>query len=119
MPNPNGTISVIPSSNFNWTARIEFKESFTDRDEAIRYASRHGYNLIVRYSKGGTRFDVMWDLDGTVTSDTAAELVETVPVVEVPDERSWSQTIAEKLVGVLARFGAVADGASNRRNAAA
>ena len=116
--NESTSIAIIPSSHFNWTARIEYKESFLDRDEAIRYASRHGYNLIVKYTKGGTRFDVMWDLDQTCTSGIEAEMVEKVPVVALPVERGWGQTVAEKLVGVLSKFGAVVDRASQQKNVA-
>jgi hypothetical protein len=51
----------------------------SNRNEAIRYASEHGCNLIVKYEKrSGPQFDVMLDPEPSWTSDAESSQFETV-----------------------------------------
>lgn len=80
MGNTTNSLALVTSSEFNWTAEIQYKESLENRDEAILYASQHGCNLIVQYEKrSGPRFDVMLDPASRWTSRTDCEVVEAAP----------------------------------------
>jgi hypothetical protein len=80
MGSANGTLALLSSSEFKWTAEIQYMESLENRDEAIRYASQHGCNLIVKYEKRtGPQFDVMLDPDSRWTSQAASGQSEPVP----------------------------------------
>ena len=80
MGNADNTLALVTSSEFKWTAQIQYMESLANRDEAIRYASEHGCNLIVKYEKrSGPQFDVMIDPDSTWTSKAACERVQSLP----------------------------------------
>ena len=77
MGSANKTLAILTSSEFKWTTQIQYKESLENRDEAIRYASQHGCNLIVKYEKrSGPQFDVMLDPDSSWTAKTDSEVVE-------------------------------------------
>lgn len=79
MGSAHNTLALVTSSEFKWTAQIQYKESLGNRDEAIRYASQHGCNLIVKYEKrSGPQFDVMLDPDSSWTAETDCEVVEPV-----------------------------------------
>lgn len=58
----NRVVAVIPSDYFRWRPRVQFRESFTKMAHAIRYARRHGCNLVVECDEGnGPQFDVLDD----------------------------------------------------------
>ncbi len=79
MGNANSTLALLSSSEFKWTAEIQYMESLENRDEAIRYASQHGCNLIVKYEKRtGPQFDVMVDPQSRWTSQAASGQLESV-----------------------------------------
>lgn len=69
MGNANSTLALLSSSEFKWTAQIQYMETLNSRDEAIHYATEHGCNLIVKYEKRtGPQFDVMLDPESKWTS---------------------------------------------------
>lgn len=77
MGNPNRTITILQSSKFNWPFQVQYIESLETRDEAIRYAGRHGCNLIVQYSRRtGPQWDVLQDPEQVCTSAAESEVVE-------------------------------------------
>ena len=77
MLNTNRAIAIIPSEHFRWRARVQFKESFPERAEALNYARRHGYNLIVQGDEAnGPQFDVLEDPDLACTSGISIDLIE-------------------------------------------
>jgi hypothetical protein len=107
MANANSSIAVIPSSNFKWTAQIQYKESLFTRDEAIRYASQYGCNLIVKYEKRtGPLFDVLQDPNLACASEDSGETVETVSVLAEPESTGWSRLMLRGVFGLAKRLGA-------------
>jgi hypothetical protein len=109
MVNASSTIAVISSSNFKWTAQVQYKESLENRDEAIRYASQHGCNLIVQYEKRtGPKWDVLQDPNLVCTSGVTYETIETVPVMIEPERTGWSELMLRGVFGFAKRFGAAA-----------
>ncbi len=112
MVNPNGKIAVISSSDFDWTAEIQYKETLETLDDAVRYASRHGFNMIVKYNMAaGVHFDVMHDPNLRPASDIGADTVDTVemvPVIIEPERHGWVHLLSERLVKLAGRIGATA-----------
>jgi hypothetical protein len=109
MANAYSRIAVIPSTRFKWTAQIQYKESLFTRDEAIRYASEHGCNLIVQYEKrSGPLFDALQDPNLVSTFEDCTEPVETVPVVAEPESHGWSKLMVRGVFGLARRLGAAA-----------
>ncbi len=83
MGKSNNTLALVTSSEFKWTAEIQYMETLTNRDEAIRYAGRHGCNLIVKYEKrNGPQFDVMIDPESRWTSEAGSGQSAKGPAVE-------------------------------------
>ena len=94
MSEVNSTIAIIPSSQFKWTFQVQYKESLPTRDDAIRYASQNGCNLVVQYSKRpGPQFDVLHDPDLVCTSGIKVETVQKVEVVMEPESVGWSKLL--------------------------
>jgi hypothetical protein len=117
MVDANSTIALVPSAEFKWTAEIQYKESLASRDEAIRYASLHGCNLIVKYDRrSGPLFDVMHDPALRCTSEANCRSAETVSVVIEPKSAGWSKLMARGVFGLARRLGAAAS-TSHRGNA--
>lgn len=55
-------VAVIPSEYFRWRAGVQFIESFQERTSALRFARRHGYNLVVECDEGnGPQYEVLKD----------------------------------------------------------
>jgi hypothetical protein len=111
MGNANSTLALLSSSEFKWTAEIQYMESLENRDEAIRYASRHGCNLIVKYEKrNGPQFDVMIDPESRWTSEAGSGLSGKGPAVEK------NNSGGRRKRGILGMFGLARriDGASAR-----
>lgn len=105
MTNSSGSIAVISSSQFKWTAQVQYKESVFTRDEAIRYASEHDCNLIVKYEKrSGPLFDVLQDPDIVCTYESSQQTVETVHV-ELPNSGGWSKQLFRGVFGLAKRLG--------------
>jgi hypothetical protein len=104
MVNANNTIALVPSTEFKWTAQIQYKESLPSREDAIRYAGLHGCNLIVKYDRRtGPLFDVMNDPNLASVSEMYAETTETVSVVIEPERSGWSRMMARGVFGLFAR----------------
>lgn len=79
MGSASSTLALLTSSEFKWTAQIQYMGTVSNRDEAIRYASEHGCNLIVKYEKrSGPQFDVMLDPESSWTSEAGSSKFETV-----------------------------------------
>ena len=113
MVNATNTIALVPSTEFKWTAQIQYKESLASREEAIRYAGLHGCNLIVKYDRrSGPLFDVMHDPNVASVSEAYAETTETVSVVIEPERKGWSNMMARGVFG-FARRHATATSASH------
>lgn len=111
------SITVIPSSNFKWTAQIQYKESLFTRDEAILYASRNSCNLVVKYERrSGPLFDALQDPNMVYASADNCETVETVPVVAEPESVGWSRSMFRGVFGLARRLGAAAS-SSHQGNA--
>ena len=112
MVNPNGKIAVISSSDFDWTAEIQYKESLETRDEAVRYASRHGFNMIVKYNMAaGVHFDVMHDPNLRSASDLggdAVDVVEMVAVIIEPERHGWVRVMSRSVFNLGRRTSAAA-----------
>jgi hypothetical protein len=109
MVNTNSTIALVTSNEFKWTAEIQYKESLPNRDEAIRYASRHGFNLIVKYDKrSGPLFDVMFDPQQHSTAEANAKKAETVSVTMEPEHHGWRMSKLRNMFGLARRVAAVA-----------
>ena len=105
MSEGNSTIAIIPSSQFKWTFQIQYKESLPTRDDAIRYASRNGCNLVVQYSKRtGPQFDVLHDPELVCTSGVKIETVEKVEVVMDPEPVGWGRTLFGRAFGLAKRL---------------
>lgn len=108
MVNENSSIAVVPSTRFKWTAEIQYKESLSDQDEAIRYASQHHCNLIVKYHKRtGPLFDVMNDPGLSCATQIDEEAIETVPAVFEPESTGWSKLVLRSVFGLAKRIGGV------------
>jgi hypothetical protein len=100
MGKSNNTLALVTSSEFKWTAEIQYMESLANRDEAIRYASQHGCNLIVKYEKrNGPQFDVMLDPESRWTSEAGPGQSGTVTAVEK------SKSGGRRTRGFLGMFG--------------
>lgn len=109
-------IAIIPSTQFKWTAQIQYFESLPTRDEAILYASQHSCNLIVEYERrSGPKFDALQDPNLVCTSDVSGELVERVPVLIEPASSARSKRMLRGVFGLANRLAAVA-GTSHREN---
>ena len=100
MGNANSTLALLSSSEFKWTAEIQYMESLENRDEAIRYASQHGCNLIVKYEKRtGPQFDVMLDPESRWTSQAGSGQLKSVT------DRRKAKSAGRKRRGILGMFG--------------
>lgn len=116
MTNSNGSIAIVPVSQFKWTAQIQYKESLFTRDEAIRYASEHDCNLIVQYEKrSGPLFDALHDPNLDFTFAESSEAVETVPVLETRSINRGKRMI--RGVFGFARLFSAAPGSAHEQNA--
>ena len=83
MGNTNSTLALLTSSEFKWTAQIQYIETLNNREEAIRYATQHGCNLIVKYEKrSGPQFDVMLDPDSRWTSEAGSGQFQSAPALK-------------------------------------
>ena len=111
MMNSYSAIAVIPSSNFKWTAEVQYKESLETRDAAILYASRHGCNMIVKYDRRtGPLFDVMHDPNLGTASGANTEMVKTaevVPAIIETERIGWTKLMFRGMVGLAQKLGAV------------
>ena len=117
MENANGLIAVIPCSRFKWTAEIQYMRSLETRDEAIRYASRSGCNLVVKYEKrSGPLFDVLRDPNVVFTSEDNCETVEVVPALAEPESVGWSKFMARGTFRLAKRI--VTGGSTSHRGKA-
>jgi hypothetical protein len=104
MVNANNTIALVPSTEFKWTAQIQYKESLASREEAISYAGLHGCNLIVKYDRRtGPLFDVMNDPNLASVSGVYAETTETVSVVIEPEPTGRGKKMVRGVFGLFAR----------------
>ncbi len=110
MVNPNGKIAVISSSDFDWTAEIQYKESLETLDDAVRYASRLGFNMIVKYNMAaGVHFDVMHDPNLRSASDLGGDTLDTVkmvPVIIEPERQGWLRVMSRSVFNVVRRTSA-------------
>jgi len=101
MENQSNSIAIVSSTQFKWTAQIQYMESLANEEEAVRYASEHHCNLIVKYSKrSGPPFDVMNDPNMNCATEASNEVVETVPIVSEPESISWSKIVLRKVFGL-------------------
>jgi hypothetical protein len=113
MVNANNTIALVPSTEFKWTAQIQYIESLESRDEAIRYAGLHGCNLIVKYERrSGPLFDVLKDPNLACMSEDGSNSFETVTVAIEPEPASRGKRMARGVFGLFARRPATAESAS-------
>ncbi|HXH50135.1 MAG TPA: hypothetical protein VNM47_12395 [Terriglobia bacterium] len=104
MANAKKTIAIVPSTEFKWTAQIQYQESLPTREEAIRYAGLHGFNLIVQYERrSGPLFDVMNDPNLTCLSEISSNSFETVSVEIEPEAPSRRKKVARGIFGLFAR----------------
>jgi hypothetical protein len=104
MANANKTIAIVPSNEFKWTAQIQYQESLPTREEAIRYAGLHGFNLIVKYERrSGPLFDVMNDPNLACVSESGSASLETVSVEIEPESPSRGKKMARGIFGLFAR----------------
>jgi hypothetical protein len=104
MANKNNTVTLVPVTEFKWTAEIQYKESLPSREEAIRYAGMHGWNLIVMYDRRtGPLFDVMHDPNLASESEEHAETTETVSVVFDPEPAGLGKRMARGVFGLFSR----------------
>lgn len=117
MASSNNLIAVIPWKRFKWTAEAQWRQSLYTEEEAIRYASQHGCNVVVKFEKRpGPLFDVFQDPDVDCTSDQGYQIVE---AVAASDERKSARrrgSIFGSLAGLFKRPG-VATGASQEQKA--
>ena len=106
MVNATCSIAVVPCTHFKWTAQIQYKESLSTREEAIRYASRTGCNLIVIYEKRtGPKFDVLQDPNLDSEAESNDESSETVTVAAEPDSSGWGKLMFRSVFGFAKRLG--------------
>lgn len=104
MASSKNLIAVIPWSRFKWTCEAQYKQSLYTREEAIRYASRHGYNVVVEFEKrSGPLFDVFLDPDVDCQSDEDYEIVEVVDVLEESGPARRRRPIFRSLAGLFRR----------------
>ena len=112
MGKSSNTLALVSSSEFKWTAEIQYKESLETLDEAVRYASRHGFNMIVKYNlAAGLHFDVMHDPNLRSASDLGGDAVDTVqmvPVIVEPERHGWILLVFRSLFNLFRRIGATA-----------
>jgi hypothetical protein len=59
----NGDITIIPEKNLRKSDGVQFKQSFFERAEAVKYARERGYDLIVVCDEDRRYFDVMHNPD--------------------------------------------------------
>jgi hypothetical protein len=105
MSEENSTIAIIPSSQFKWTFQVQYKESLPTREDAIRYASRNGCNLVVQYSKRtGPQFDVLHDPELVCTSGVKVETVQKVEAVMEPESVGWSKLLFRRAFRLARRM---------------
>ncbi|MEJ2009380.1 MAG: hypothetical protein P8Z30_14700 [Acidobacteriota bacterium] len=117
MENAYSLIAVIPCSRFKWTAEIQYMKSLATRDEAIRYASRSGCNLVVKYEKrSGPLFDVLQDPNVVFTSEDSCETVEVVPVLAESESVGWTRFIFRGVFRLAKRI--VTGGSTSHRDKA-
>lgn len=84
------TVAVLPSTNFKWTAQVQYIETLPTRDAAVLYASAHDCNLIVVYERRtGPKFDVLQDPEKICTSLPQCEMVDKVPVDSESESAGW------------------------------
>lgn len=104
MTKANNTIAIVPVSEFKWTAEIQYKESLASREDAIRYAGLHGWNLIVKYDRRtGPQFDVMNDPNRASMSEAYAETTETVSVEFELERAGLGKRMARGVLGLFSR----------------
>lgn len=104
METTSNTISLIQSTEFKWTAQIQYMESLESRDEAIRYAGQRGCNLIVKYDRrSGPLFDVMIDPNLGAEFGTTGNSLETVTVEIEPEPVSKTTKVARGIFGLFGR----------------
>lgn len=100
------TITLVSCTHFKWTCQVQYKQSLPNRDEAIRYASRHGCNLIVQYHKrSGPLFDVMNDPELNTPSGNNDEQAETIHAEPEPESTGWGKLAFRSVLGLAKRFG--------------
>lgn len=117
MVNTNNTIAVVPSTHFKWTAQVQYMETLPTRDDAIRYASQRGCNLIVTYAKRtGPKFDVLQDPNLRQASEAETEKMQFVRVVYEPESVGWTKLMFRGMFRFAKRMGTVAT-ASHRESA--
>lgn len=107
MVDADNPIAVIPKEYFRWRARVQFKESFPTRVEAVNYAFQHGCNLIVECDESGVQqFDVMSDPDGACTSGLSLESVKTEDFLVEPEPADWTRLMLLAIASLARRLGA-------------
>jgi len=100
----NNAITLVPVKEFKWTAEIQYKESLASREDAIRYAGLHGWNLIVKYDRRtGPQFDVMNDPNLAGMSEAYADTSETVSVEFEPKRAGLGKRMARGMFGLFSR----------------
>jgi hypothetical protein len=106
MGNASNTITILQSSCFKWPFQVQYIESLETRDEAIRYAGRHGCNLIVQYSRRpGPQFDVLQDPEQVCTSITDGEVVElSSEELMMAQSNGRSRTALSGIADLIRRF---------------
>lgn len=104
MTKSNNLIAVIPWSRFKWTNEVQYKQSLFTQDEAVRYASQHGCNVIVKYEKrSGPLFDVFLDPEMAGMPEEGCETVEAVSLEELGSARR-SRSMFRGLFGLMKRL---------------
>lgn len=104
MTKANNTIALVPVREFKWTAEIQYKESLNSREDAIRYAGLHGWNLIVKYDRRtGPQFDVMNDPNLAKMPAAYAETAETVSVEFEPERAGLGKRMARGMFGLFSK----------------
>lgn len=109
MENDNNGIAIVSCNYFKWKAQAQYKETLPTREEAIRYASVHGCNLIVIYDKRtGPKFDVLEDPNLDCTFREHCEFVESEQIeAEVVEHISWRHLFRKRVVDIAEKLGAV------------
>lgn len=94
MLKPDNSVAIIPRENFSWRPRVQFKESFPTRAEALDFAFEHGFNLIVENHEGRKyHYDVLLDPDRVCISGLSMVSMEMEDVLVEPDSRGWSDLV--------------------------
>jgi len=106
----NNSITLISCTHFNWTARIQYRKSLSNRNDAIKYATRHGCNLIVQYyRRSGPLFDVMVDPELSCASSVNKAHTETIATEPEPESTGWGMLVLQSMLGLAKRFGPAKD----------